>query len=301
MVERKALVQVVLATALWGAVFSVGKLLSAELPPMAVTFLRYGIAALIVLPLAAPELRRLSREDLPALAAAGAMSSVIFNGFVFSGLRLAPAGDAALAPAVSPILVTVAGVVLFGQRPSPQRILCLAVATTGIALVFSANLAGGSGDTRIFGDLLHLGGAVAWASYLVLAGRLGKRHSAKVLTSATVVVGAGGALPLAILEGGLPDVLVLSTAGWFQVLYIALLGSVAAFLLWSRGVASLGPERASLFMNLVPLFGLAGSVLVLRESLGLLQIAGTALVIGGVAAATLVDRRRSRMELAAAR
>jgi len=64
--------------------------------------------------------------------------------------------------------------------------------------------------------------------------------------------------------------------------YIGIVGSVVGFLLWSRGVAELGPARAGQFVHLMPVFGAALAFVFLGEPLSMAQIAGAGLVLAGI-------------------
>jgi drug/metabolite transporter (DMT)-like permease len=95
-------------------------------------------------------------------------------------------------------------------------------------------------------------------------------------------------LPAAALEGSLlTGVHRLTVYGWVSVLQLALLGTVAGFVWWYEGVEMLGASRASAFVNLVPLFGVLLSALILSESLEVPQLAGGILVVVGVGIGTL--------------
>lgn len=293
------LFQLVLATALWGCVFSVGKLMSPHLPPFAVTLARYGLAAMLLLPFAWREFGRVERGDVPRLVAAGLLSSLFFNGFLFFGFNFAPAGDAVLAPAIVPILTTALGVLFLRERPSAGKVAALAVSVVGVVLVFWTALQAEAGSGRVLGDLAIVAAALSWSGYLLLSAPFGGRYSPLFLTSVTCLAGTVGGLPLALWEGGLGRFWTMPQVAWLELLFIAVMGTVAAFTLWSRGTQELGAGRAAVFMNLVPIFGLASSVVLLREHLGGLQLVGIALVLAGVWGASLAARpvvRRLRVE-----
>ena len=98
-------------------------------------------------------------------------------------------------------------------------------------------------------------------------------------------------LPAAAIEGSLlTGATRLSVYGWISVLQLALLGTVVGFVWWYEGVAELGAARASVFVNLVPLFGVLLSALILSEKLNVSQLAGGIIVVVGVGIGTLCGR-----------
>lgn len=274
--------QVVVATALWGALFCVAKQLTQELTPFSATFARFFLAALPLLVLSSGEWKHLRRQDVPLLLAVGALSSIVFNAFMFFGLRLAPASDAVLAPATSPLFAALLGVFFFGDRLSGRQGLGLAVSLGGLALVFAGHFQAAGGAERLWGDALLLGSALAWSGYVRLSPLAARRYSPLVLTTVTAVVGAAASWPIVVAEGSWVRFASLSGAGWLQVGYISLLGSVVAFLLWSQGTSRLGPRMAATYMNLVPLWIMATAATFLGESLGWHQLVGIGVVLGGV-------------------
>ena len=81
------------------------------------------------------------------------------------------------------------------------------------------------------------------------------------------------------------------TEGWLILLFIALFPSFLAQLAFMRGVAMIGPSRAGLFANLVPIFGALGAVMILGEPFALYHLAALVLVIGGILLAETAGRR----------
>ncbi|MBO9541734.1 EamA family transporter [bacterium] len=283
------LFQLILATVFWGGVFSTGKLLAPHLPPFTVTFARYGFAALVLLPLAWREFRAVRREDVPMLIMVGLFSSTLFNACLFVGLRFAPAGDAVLAPAASPLIVAIITALFMGVRHGRAKLAALALSALGVALLFFAS-AGDQGGGRLFGDAMILLTSAFWSCYLVLSGRFTGRYSPRLLSAVTALAGTLSSLPFAAWEGGFSKFATLPPSGWAVVAYLSMLGTVAAFLLWSRGVQQVGAARASLFMNLIPVWILLGAVGFLHERLLPLQWAGMAALLAGLFGANLAER-----------
>lgn len=282
------------ATALWGGLFSVGKLLSHELPSFTATCARYGLPLVLLVPLAFAGLRAVRRADLPLLALAGLLSSVGFNGFMFLGLQHTPAGDAVLAPASVPLMVTAIGALWLGEKPSRRRVAFLGLSLAGLLAMIAAGMQGHAGLDRAFGDFMHLGAAASWSAYVVLSPRLAARYSPMVMTTVTGLAGALGSLPLALWEGGFARFATLSPTGWACVAYLAGMGSVVAFLLWVHGARQVGPQQAAMFMNLVPVWGVLCSLLLLREHLNPAQAAGMAMVLAGIWGASWTPKPKVR-------
>lgn len=285
------LLQLILATVFWGGVFSTGKLLAPHLPPFTVTFARYGFAALVLLPLAFREFRTIRREDVPMLILVGLFSSTLFNACLFVGLRFAPAGDAVLAPAGAPLIIALITAVFMGARHARAKLAALGVSAAGVVLLFFASASDRGGASRLFGDGMILLTSTFWSCYLLFSARFTGRYSPRLLTAVTALAGTVSSLPFAAWEGGFAKFAALPLMGWALVGYLSMLGTVVAFLLWSQGIQKVGAARASLFMNLIPVWILLGAVGVLHERLVPLQWAGMAALLAGLWGANLAEGR----------
>ncbi|MNY33299.1 EamA-like transporter family protein [compost metagenome] len=162
-----------------------------------------------------------------------------------------------------------------------------------MGLLFFASAGDQGGGARLFGDAMILLTSAFWSCYLVLSGRFTGRYSPRLLSAMTALAGTLSSLPVALWEGGFAKFATLPTSGWAVVAYLSMLGTVAAFLLWSRGVQQVGAARASLFMNLIPVWILLGAVGFLHERLLPLQWAGMAALLAGLFGANLAERHQN--------
>jgi drug/metabolite transporter (DMT)-like permease len=170
-----------------------------------------------------------------------------------------------------------------GHEHVSRRVwLGVLAACAGIVLVVgSASPDGGAGET-LFGDLLLLGGTVAWAFYTVGCRDLIRRYGAVCVTAWTLWVGSA-----AIIIAGLPATIALDfgTFTWHEWLAIGYAGALSigvAYMIWSYGVRHLGNTRTSAYSNLVPVFGVLVAWTWLGERPGAGQLAGAAIIIAGV-------------------
>jgi drug/metabolite transporter (DMT)-like permease len=231
--------------------------------------------------LARRRLSPLTRGSLPAVIGMALTAVAGYNILFLVGLMLAPASDGAIiVPGMAPILTAVLAGIFLGERVGLPAGLGMALAIGGLFLVFTP--AAETGPDRLLGDALFLLGALAWAVYGVISKRASTRLDS---VSATLYGTAGGTLvllPPAIAEGGMGQLLAAGTTAWLGVLYLAVFGSVVAFILVQYGIRRIGASRASVFALLVPIVGVGSSALLLREPLTPLTLAGGALVLVGL-------------------
>jgi drug/metabolite transporter (DMT)-like permease len=96
------------------------------------------------------------------------------------------------------------------------------------------------------------------------------------------MIGAAALLPPALLENITEQAYGFSPADWTGILYLAFFGTVLGFLWYYEGIQAVGPSRASVFINLVPVSGVFLGWLILGEAVNFSLLAGAALVVGGV-------------------
>lgn len=217
--------------------------------------------------------------------AAGLLEPGLAYGVGVPGLWLTGAAAASVLAATEPALVLLLGWALFGDRPSGRLVAAAGVAIAGVALVALPGAEGG--ERRLEGDLLVLLGTAFAALYVLVSARQVQEGAAPLtLAFAQHAWGLGLALPL--LAGAV-------ALGWERpvwpepaVLGLALLSGLLQyalpFWLYLVAVREIPASRAALVLTLTPVFGVAGGVLVLGETVLPLQMAGAALILGAVLA-----------------
>lgn len=174
----------------------------AEAPPFVIAFYRMLFAALFFLPLALREGRglRLEKQQLRLALGAGVMLAMHFALWMTSLEHTSVASSVVLVT-TQPLWVFLLSVLFLAEKPTPRMWLGLVVALAGSVLVTFTEGAGG--ESRLYGNLLALGGAVAMACYFLLGRRL-RPQLPLALYSLLVYGGAALVLGFLILLRGLP-------------------------------------------------------------------------------------------------
>jgi drug/metabolite transporter (DMT)-like permease len=278
-----------LCTALaWSGSWITGKLAVAGAPPLEISTLRFIIAAVVLAAIALATRTSLGRGTLWPVVVAGIFGYCAYNAFVFVGLTMAPASDGALiVPTTIPVLTAVAASFV-GERLTATKIAGLAVASIGAALVIAAGQTGEAiSSRRLGGDLLMLLGAGCWAIYTVLGTIALRTRSPLAIVTIAAPIGALCLVPLGFLENGYADVPAWNVTVWLNVLYLALVGSVASFILFYWVVRRVGAGVAAMTSYLVPVMTLAMAVVFLGDRPQPLQLVGGVVILAGVRLATL--------------
>jgi drug/metabolite transporter (DMT)-like permease len=269
----------------WGGTFIAGRYVAQDLPSFTAAFLRFALAAAVLLLLVRLQegrLARPSRDLLVPLLLLGLTGVFAYNVLFFTGLRRIEAGRAALIVATCPAVIAAASFLFLGERLPPGRLAGIPLSILGAVVVISqarlrSLLAGGLG----LGELCIIGCVLNWAAYSLLGKAVMHRLSPLATVAWSSLAGALALAGPAVVEG-LPHHLGhASAANWLAIAYLALFGTVLGFVWFYQGVQRLGPTRAGLFINFVPVSAVLLAFLLLREPVTVSLALGAALVLAG--------------------
>ncbi len=287
--------QLVFATLCWGSSWVVARGLDTVMPPVALSFWRWLVATLVILPFAWPHLKRDAatlRASWKLLVFLGVVGTSGFSTLGYLGLTHTTATNASLLNGGMPALIIGMGALLDRAWPPRRVAIGLALAMCGTLYMVA------QGDWRTLtslqfnvGDALVLAGMTGWGMYTcALRWRPAGLHP---LSFFAVTAGAGtlATVPLYLWEHAGNPMTVLNGTVIGATLYLAIACSVLAFMAWNAAVVVAGAQTAALYNNLVPIFGVAMAMLFLDEMPHAYHVVGAVLVFLGVA---LVSRRQAQ-------
>lgn len=288
-----------LTTFFWALMFYLGKYAVAYMSPESISGWRFLLAGLVLAPVVALregiDWQGLKNNIVPLLI----MAIVGIGGFnlaLFHGLRYTSPINTSLIMALCPALIAVFGALLTGERIGVRQQAGLVLGIIGVVVVIT----GGSLAVLLAlsfqrGDLFILLAATCWAIYSTIPKRFITGLPSLQVTVGTVSL--GGVLLSMYANSTQVDFFSSPPLGVIAaIVAMSLLGSVLAYIWWNDGVRQVGASMAAMFMNLVPIFAALIGV-VLGQSIGLPQIVGAVLVIGGVWLATTQVASPARLPL----
>ncbi len=283
----------ILVAFLWGGGFTASKAAVGDVPPLASALMRYVLASLVLVPLYLRQRRYLPGERYTpytrkALVALGLTAVTGYNAFYFLGLSLAPSSDSILLiPTTNPIWTTLVATLFIGERPGQRLLTGMGVALGGMLLVLLGGYTGDFDNSRLLGNgLFILAAMIFGVSHVV--GRVATRQISPIgATAISGVVGGIVLLPMAIVEGGLGDLVDAPATYWLNIAFVAFGVTAFGYVLWYRSVSRIGAGRTSFYTNLVPIFGLTLSAIFLHEYPSPIQILGGSVMLGAIVWVTL--------------
>jgi drug/metabolite transporter (DMT)-like permease len=229
----------------------------------------------------------ISRKDWAGIIGLGFLGYYLASLLDFLGLQYVPAGLGRLIMFLYPTLVVILSALFLGKRPTARELGALAVTYAGIALVLSHKL-GASPEHRMFliGAALVFGSAMCYAVYLVTGSQLIRRIGSMRFTAYTMMISTAPAVvQFALLEG--PSALDLPGVVWIYAALLATGCTVLPVFLVAEALKRIGANHFALIGALGPVTTVLADFMLLDGSLTALQLAGGALVIGGVLLVTL--------------
>jgi len=284
---------------IWGLNFAAIQGALREIDVLALGATRFILASVVLLSLVKlrGESLAVPREHWPAVIFLGLVGHTAYQLLFTHGLKETTSGHGSLILALVPVFVALASSVAGLERPGAKRWFGILLSFSGIGLVVlgqpetAADAAAGAPVATVRGDLLVLGGAMAWAAYTAFGRPLMEFYSPLKLTAVTMVVGAAGLTAVGLPNALQQDWAAVSVRAWFLFAYATLGGLVIAYTIWYSGVKRLGGVRTSAYANLVPVVALAFGWAALGERLSALQLVGAVAVLAGV---WLARQRRAR-------
>jgi drug/metabolite transporter (DMT)-like permease len=279
-----ALASVILVMIVWGSTFVITKAAVSEIPPLTLSALRFLIAAIVLVPIAAARggLRCLPRPlPIASLLLAGLTGIALFHvGFNYA-LVYGSASQGALIFALVPAAVAVATVICLKETLSLRRAVGIALSVCGVALVAVTGGTDGASPHPLLGALCMLAAVAAWAIYTVIAKRLADADPIVFIASVSVI-GMVLQLPTAALELMQTPWSTPSPRAWFGALFLGVVASALAFVVYSWALRHVDANLVGVFINLDPVVGVLMAVVVLGETLGIGQAVGGGVALAGM-------------------
>ncbi len=288
-----------LAALIWSVNMIVTKMAAGVIAPAAIGFYRWALAGVILTPFALPGVwaqRRQIRPNLLKFAVLGGLGMALYQGLAYVAAASTTATNMGIITAMIPLMTVAVVAVVLRERPSAMAMLGGLLSLAGLALLI------GEGDpARLLavganrGDVLMGIGALAYALYGVLLRRWALPVGPWQSLYVQVGFGVLFQLPAFLLAPASP----LNGENLPLVLYAALFPSLFAPFLWMQGVKHLGPNRASIFLNVMPVATVAIAALFLDEKPHVFHIVGGAMALAGVMLAQMRVGRAAQQPRAA--
>ncbi len=273
------------AQSVWAGSYVAMKLAGAEMPVGAVVTLRYGLAALLFLPLILRKGRpRYSGRDWALIGLLGALNFGVAPTLQVSAAQSTQAMDMAILVALEPLLTMVFAAVFLGETLSSRTWAAGAMSLTG-ALVLSGvgwSIEGQAGE-RLFGNGLFLTSMLLEISVTINGARLVRTHDPVVTMGLLKTAGflASGVAYSGLWSGF--DLSGVSLTAWASIAFLGVGASVFSYSVWFWLLKRAPVQKVALSLFLQPFMGTLAGVLIAGETVGPNTLLGGGLILAGLA------------------
>ncbi len=273
----------------WAGNAIVGRLAAGHIPPVTLSFLRWSLAFLIILPLAWKQLRQdwpAIRSKLGVMIALSVTGIGAFNTLQYWSLEYTQALNTLLLQSGGPLIVALWSMLLLRVHLTLAQAIGIVLSMIGVLLILTRGHPAALADISFNkGDLIFLVAMAVFGFYSVLTIKRPQIHGLSMVAF-TFGCGAASLIPLLIWELNTRPVMALDTQNLLSLLYVAIFPSTIAYLCFNRGVLLIGANRAAPFFHVVPVFGSIMAFVFLGERPQIFHVIGFALVLSGVYAAS---------------
>jgi drug/metabolite transporter (DMT)-like permease len=274
-----------LTAVFWAGNSVAGRLAVGQISPLLLVFLRWVMVLAVMWPLYGRQVREHWPEIKPQLFRIVLMAILGLTGFnalYYVAAHTTTAVNIGILQGSVPVIVLVAAFLTHGARATLVQIAGVLVTTLGVVVVATQGMPLAILHIDLNrGDLIILVACVLYALYTV-ALRDRPRMSGAAFFTLLALISAITSVPLVLAEVYVSGLSMPTWQGWLVTLYVAIFPSCLAQLLFLRGVDLIGPGRAGVFVNLVPVFSAILAVALIAEPFAAFHAVALTLVIGGI-------------------
>ena len=270
----------------WSGNMVVGRAIRGDIPPLTLAFWRWAIAFLLVLPLALPHLREqwpLLRKGWKPLVILGLLGVGGYNTFAYLALQHTSATNATLLNSFIPVATIAISWAFLGKHLRRPEAIGVIISLCGaLTIVSRGDLAVLAHLNLNLGDVWMLVAVLDWAIYTVLLSRRPAGVHPMLMLAATIAVGLFALTPAYAWELAQGRHINVHFGSLAALAYVGILPSFVGYIFYNKGVAEVGPNKASLFIHLMPVFGTLLSFLFLGEIPLWYHYLGIGLIFSGI-------------------
>jgi drug/metabolite transporter (DMT)-like permease len=275
------------ATLFWSGNFIIGKVAFLEnVPPFSLTFFRWLLVWIILIPFTYKELFKLKKiilKNVILLFFLGLTSVGLFNSFIYNALNFTQVINASLFNAVIPVAIILFGFLFKLDKTNKYQLLGLVLTIFGILSIITKL------DLKILltlnfnkGDLLMIGAVITWGIYSAFLKKRKFEVSLLAFVQILCTFGLISLVPQFLYEFFQGQKVLVNPTFVYSLLYLAIFPSIGSYYCWAGAVSIIGANRAGIFLSLIPLFSTVMAILFFNEKFQFYHFIGSILTLFGL-------------------
>ena len=270
------------AASIWGGMYVVSKVVLDIIPPFSLVTIRLLLGALtLTIVLLFKGFPSISRKQVLQVLAVGFVGYGISLSLQFLGTKLSTAANGSLVTSATPAFVLLFAWLLLGEKITSRRLLALFLATLGVVAVIDPRSARLNPDLFL-GNLFLIGAAITWALYSVLVRKVTQSTDILLFSTIAFLGGLPVSVPASAWEISRVGIGEITPAVVAGVLFIGIISTALAMVLWNTAFAYVSASLASLTFFAQPVVGTLLGTFFLGEKITPLFIVGGLLIGMGI-------------------
>ena len=282
-----AIILLIASSFFWSGNFFSGKLaFLSDLTPFKLSFFRWILALLILLPFTYAQIIKdleYYKKNILLMTVISILGVTIFNSFTYISLQTTLVINSTLMASVAPVMMIGFSWLIFRTKTTTLHLTGIILSLLGaFAIILKGNLNNLYNLYFTAGDLWMLGAVVSWCLYSVLLKKIDSKTSQLANLEVMIIIGVIFIIPFYIMESFNSTYLPSTGLDLAIIGYVAVFASIVAFFSWNKGVSIIGPNRASLFLHLIPVFSAIWAVSFLNEKFAFFHVIGVLFILSGI-------------------
>lgn len=274
-----------LASAAFAFAHVVGRGIHSEVPPVGLSFWRWLLGAIVLFPFIYPSLKvnapDIRRHIGPLTLLGGIM--IVSATLLMIGLNFTTAINASIINAIQPVSTVLLAMLILHDRLRLSQSCGVALGFIGvIAMIARMDPVALVRVQFNAGDILILLGSIGYSLYAINLRKIPNTLSPSAALFMIIVTGCVIVLPFYVIETILYKPVPISAHAIYAIVALSLVSTVFGTLMWNQGNQLIGPSRAGMFINLIPVFAAIMAIIFLGERLHQYQVICAALICGGI-------------------
>ena len=281
-----AIILLIASSFFWSGNFFAGKIAyNLELSPFKLSFFRWTLAFIILLPFTYREIKKnfkYYKENLLLISLIAFLGVTIFNSFTYISLQTTLVINSALMNSVTPVLIIGFSWLIFKTRTTLFQFIGIFLSVSGaFCIILKGNLNNLYSFQFTSGDIWMFIAALSWCMYSVLLNKIDKNLSKLATLEVLIFIGLIFLIPLYLIESS-NSTLIPNNSDFLIIIYVAIFASIISFFSWNMGVSIIGANRAGLFLHLIPVFSSIWAINFLGEKFAFFHLLGTIFILSGI-------------------
>ena len=282
-----ALVLLIASSFFWSGNFFSGKVaFLTNLTPFKLSFFRWILALLILLPFTYKQIiidLDYYRKNIFLMIIISILGVTFFNSFTYISLRSSMVINSTLMASIAPVMMIGFSWLLFRTKTTKLQFAGIILSLIGaFSIILKGNLDNLYNLYFTSGDLWMIAAVISWCLYSVLLKKIDSKTSQLANLEVMIIIGIIFITPFYIFESVNSTFLPTSQLDFVIISYVAVFASIVAFFSWNKGVSIIGPNRASLFLHLIPVFSAVWAITFLDEKFAFFHIIGVIFILSGI-------------------